>query len=361
MNYLSKVLGIHLIALLWCSQASADCNQLRNIDLTNPPKKLSATGVFSNLAELKACSEMIDYDVNSPLWSDGAEKKRWMLLPPGGRIQFHPDDPWQFPAGTIFIKHFELDLGTDQLWRLETRLLVQTSDLQWIGYTYQWQDDQKDAVLLDDFATKEFQVKDTSQPSGLRKQTWTFPSRDACLQCHNPWSGYVLGPRTGQINLERKTQGGVKNQLESWNELGLFDTNIGKVEQYSKYANPRDSAETLPKRVKSYLAVNCAQCHQPDSPVRTDIDFRYTTPFSQMNILDVIPNAGDMELQNPYIVKSGSKESSVLWLRLSTSSTLQMPPLGVNLHDKSAIDLIGEWIDSLNPNQTPVQFPVLRN
>jgi uncharacterized repeat protein (TIGR03806 family) len=327
------------------NQAQADCKQALELSPDNPPQRLSETGVFEDLAALKPCSSAIEYKVNLPFWSDGAMKRRWVILPQGGKIEFMPEDPWKYPVGSVFIKHFELTVTASKQVRVETRLLMNLGEDDWYGYSYQWQDDQKDAVLLDDSMTKEYEVFDLKESRGLRKQTWWFPSQKACLQCHNSWTGYVLGPHTGQLNLTARGEG--KNQLDLWNERSYFASNIGKASQYNTYFTPVDTTQSLEKRVKSYLATNCVQCHQPGSPVRSKMDFRFKTPLAAMNLLGQKPNAGDMEIPDALLVSPGKKESSILWQRLKTTTTLRMPPIGNKEVDTEAVQLIGAWIDQL--------------
>ena len=335
-----------LLQILASSQISlADCSQVLKISPDNPPHKLSETGVFENLSDLKICSSALKYEVNLPFWSDGALKRRWIILPKDQKIQFVPEDPWKFPKGTIFIKHFEFKSKFFKPFRIETRLLMNLTEDDWYGYSYQWQDNQKDAILLEDSATKEYSVYDPHEPTETKKQVWRFPSQRACLECHNSWSSYILGARTEQLNL---TEGGKRtNQLNSWNEMDFFSKKIEEASQFKKYVSLSDKTQTLEKRVKSYLASNCVQCHQPDSPARSHMDFRFKTPVEFMNVIGQKPNAGDMNMPDALLVKPGKKESSILWLRLMATSTLRMPPLGSNVADREAIDLIGVWIDSL--------------
>jgi uncharacterized repeat protein (TIGR03806 family) len=335
------VLVILLALFLISSGASADCTQILKLQPDNPPTKLSDTGIFENLDQLKPCASVLEYDINLPFWSDGASKRRFIILPAGGKIQFSANDPWIFPKGTIFVKHFELPIANSKKIRVETRLFMNLDDGDWYGYSYQWQDDQKDALLLDDSATKDYIVYDPASPGSAKKQSWWFPSPNACLQCHNSWSGYSLGVRTEQIN--------TGSQLDSWNEKNFFTTKIEKAVQYPAYVTPTSEQYPIEKRVKSYLASNCAQCHQPGSPVRTSIDFRFKTPLAEMQIISVKANAGDANIPNALIVSPGKKETSVLWQRLKTTSTLRMPPIGSNEVDNSAVDLIGKWIDGLKP------------
>lgn len=340
-----------LVQVLASSQLSlADCNRVVKISPDNPPPLLSETGVFEDLIDLKICSSALKYEVNLPFWSDGALKERWVILPKDQKIQFVPDDPWKFPKGTILIKHFELPSNSSKNIRIETRLLMNLAEDDWYGYSYQWQDDQKDAVLLDDSATKEYFVAAPHEPGGTRKQVWQFPSQRACLECHNSWSSYVLGIRTEQLNLVavgKQPNQKQTNQLNAWNEMNLFSKKIEEASHFTKYVSLADKTQSLEKRAKSYLASNCVQCHQPDSPVRSNIDFRLKTPVEFMNLIGRKPNAGDMDMPGALLIQPGKKESSILWLRLMSTTTMRMPPLGSNVADREGIDLIGTWIDSL--------------
>src|SRR5262245_35262697 len=82
----------------------------------NMPARLSQTGVFADTAQLIPAAGLVPYELNVSFWSDGALKSRWIALPssnnaPSG-IKFAQNDFWEFPAGTIFVKHFEV--MTDQ-------------------------------------------------------------------------------------------------------------------------------------------------------------------------------------------------------------------------------------------------------
>ena len=89
-------------------------NRPHSIDRTDQlPTKLSETGLFADLSTLTPAG-VLPYDVNSPLWSDGAHKKRWVAVPGDGtdsnpsldRIYFHRHDKWSFPTGTAFCEAF---------------------------------------------------------------------------------------------------------------------------------------------------------------------------------------------------------------------------------------------------------------
>jgi hypothetical protein len=96
------------------------------------PFRLSEVNAFSDLASLTPKTSLLPYEVNTPLWSDGALKQRWIdLRKAAGKIGFNESVPWDFPAGTVFVKHFELEITNDvpaSRRRIETRLLVKTAD-----------------------------------------------------------------------------------------------------------------------------------------------------------------------------------------------------------------------------------------
>lgn len=127
----------------------------------------------------------IPYHINSPLWSDGAVKQRWMSIPEEAQIVAEADGDFDFPVGTVLVKSFAFDDTP-----VETRLLIRHSDGGWAGYSYEWLDDGSDAVLLETGKTKVL-------PNGL---TWTFPSRTQCLICHTSEAGFALGPELAQLN-----------------------------------------------------------------------------------------------------------------------------------------------------------------
>jgi len=117
----------------------------------NAPRQLSEVGVFADLATLAPAESLAAYSVQSPLWSDGAQKQRWVALPEHQQVDFAPVGPWQFPQGTVFVKHFALALDErqpDVLTRLETRLLVSGAEQAFYGLTSKRNAEGSDAELV---------------------------------------------------------------------------------------------------------------------------------------------------------------------------------------------------------------------
>ncbi|MEZ6008973.1 MAG: PQQ-dependent sugar dehydrogenase [Planctomycetota bacterium] len=313
------------------------------------PATLSATGLFTNLATLTPAAGLVPYEVNSPLWSDGARKRRWIGLPGSTQIAFDPSGPWSFPQGTVLVKHFEIDLVPGDVGsakRLETRVLRLGSQ-GWEGTTYRWRSDGSDADLIDERETETFDVEDLDAPGGTREQTWTYPSRSDCFQCHTQAAGIVLGVRTGQLHREVAYPAATDDQLRAWNHIGLFTTDIGDVTAYAAWAEPDDLGAALEARVRAYFASNCAMCHLPGGPAPGNVDLRHDVPLAGTGIVDERPQQGDLGLMDPWIVHAGDPASSVLLLRMRRRDTLGMPRLGTALVDEVASDLVEAWIQTL--------------
>lgn len=316
---------------------------------TNPfPQRLSDTGLFTNVASLAPVPGLIEYDVSAPLWSDGAAKRRWIALPNGTTIDFHPSQPWTFPLGTVLVKHFEIETQVGNpasVKRLETRVLVNETN-GWAGYTYRWNAQQTDADLLSTAATETLTIQDPAAPGGVRQQTWTYPSRADCLSCHTSAARGPLGVRTGQLNHAFDYPNARDNQLRSWNHIGLFSSDIGNATNYVAFPDPGDAAQPLAARARAYLAANCAQCHLPGGPAPGGMDFRYETPLDAMNVVGVAPQSGTLGIPGAMRVAPGARTQSILWERMRRLDSYRMPPLASHVLDAEAIDLIGQWIDA---------------
>ncbi len=320
------------------------------------PQKLSETGVFSNLSNLTPSQGIIEYDVNVPLWSDNALKRRWIALPGTQTITFDPRASWLFPVGTVLVKHFELRLTASNVRRLETRVLIRENS-GWAGYTYRWNDTQDDADLVPSSgATANYTISDNS---GTRTQTWSYPSRTNCMDCHTQASGYVLGPRTRQLNRAFLYGAVSDNQLRSWNNIGLFSTNIGAPSTYEAYQPLFNTAATVKDRARAYLAVNCAQCHQPSGPAPGDLNFLFDATSAQMNLVGIAPTEGPVVCTAagtapcPHRASPAgttqAKEKSQVWERMRRTDSVRMPKIGSSVVDPTGVDLIGTWIDQGAP------------
>ncbi|HZF01301.1 MAG TPA: PQQ-dependent sugar dehydrogenase [Methylomirabilota bacterium] len=324
---------------------------------THPiPKLLSQTGAFADLKDLMPQDFLIPYSVNSPLWSDGAIKSRWIALPQNSKIHFWPNGEWQFPAGTVFMKNFSLpidDTNPNNLRRLETRLLVRDADGTVYGASYKWRADNSDADLVNVGITEPVEIKTAT---GTRIQNWFFPGRQDCLTCHTPQSGGVLGVKTRQLNGDFKYPNGVTdNQLRAWSHAGLFDVTLTdrEISRFEKLVSVTDTRASLELRARSYLDANCAQCHRP-GVVEAFFDARFDTPLKNQNLING-PVANQFGLPGAKVIVPGDTNRAILFRRMSLTGNLQMPPLAKNVVDEKAAAVLAEWIQSLRAK--PASLP----
>jgi mono/diheme cytochrome c family protein len=176
---------------------------------------------------------------------------------------------------------------------------------------------------------------------------YEYPSRTDCLQCHTQVAGFALGVKTRQLNRDFAYPNANDNQLRSWNNIDYFTNDIVDAGQYAAFSALSDTAATVAERARTYLDVNCAQCHQPLGPTPVEVDLRFDTAEMNMNAVGVTPTAGDLGVPNAEVIAAGEKERSVLWLRLQALDSNRMPPLASHLVDAQAVDVVGQWIDGL--------------
>ena len=312
------------------------------------PKLLSQTGVFADPAGLQPANFLIPYSVNSPLWSDGAMKTRWFTIPTNTVIGFSANGEWTFPAGSVFVKNFDLpvdDTSPKILRRLETRILVRDTNGTVYGASYKWRADHSDADLVSVGTNEDIEIK---TGTGTRTQKWFYPGRQDCITCHTTISGGVLGLNTRQLNGGFKYPNGVSgNQLDMLGHLGIFDAAFDdrKIIFYPHLVNITNIAVALQLRVRSYLDANCAMCHRPGS-AGAFFDARFDTPLKRQNLVNG-PVANQLGVAGAKIVVPGDTNKSIVFQRVSITGEGQMPPLARNLVDDRAVAVIGRWIPSL--------------
>ncbi|HEY4417080.1 MAG TPA: PQQ-dependent sugar dehydrogenase [Verrucomicrobiae bacterium] len=316
---------------------------------THPlPKLLSQTGAFADLSRLQPADGLIPYMVNAPLWSDGALKQRWFVLPEKAKVGFSETGEWKFPPGTVFVKNFSLpadDADPTVLHRLETRLLIRDTNGAVYGASYKWRADNSDADLVTAGTNEIITIKTAT---GNRTQKWFFPGRQDCLTCHTPVSGGVLGVNTRQLNGDYQYPNGVTdNQLRTLGHLGVFDKAFDdrRLYRYSKLVNLTNTTAALELRVRSYLDANCAMCHRPGG-VGAFFDARFGTPLNKQNLING-PVANLLGIPGAKVVAPGDPQKSILFHRLSLVGEGQMPPIARNIVDDPAVTLIGQWISQL--------------
>ena len=307
------------------------------------PTVLSTTGAFSDVPNVVPTEGLIPFAVNSPLWSDGALKSRWMAVPndgppygPDEQIDFAPTGEWTFPNGTVFVKEFDLIVNelTQERKRLETRLLVRDENGAVYGVTYKWRADNSDADLLPDGLDEDVPI--TTATGETQIQTWHYPSRAECLFCHNPPASYVLGPKTHQLNgnFTYPSTGRTDNQLRTLNHLGMLNPSIDEtaIPTFLHSVVVTDETQPIQVRMRSWIDSNCSQCHRPTGYCPS-YDARFYTPLEDQNLIDSF-------------VKFRDLDGSEVYQRDNALDAIKMPPLDKNLVHEAAMAVLRQWIAS---------------
>lgn len=296
------------------------------------PALLSQTGCVERAKPQKPVAEIVPYDVNVPLWSDGASKRRWMSLPARARIAVRDDGDWDLPAGTVLMKEFSAG-GR----RIETRLLVNRGDA-WEGYSYEWNREETDAMLVPD-------GKEVLTAEGA---SWQIPSRAQCFECHTRAAGITLGLETGQLNRDFAIDSGRSgNQIAFLRARGAFEADPGKPARLER-APSLEASASVEARARAYLHANCSMCHRPGgTAAQAEIDLRASISLRRMNLCNVEPILGDAGHEGSRLIAPGDASSSVLLLRMRDSRAGRMPPLATSRIDDKAVALVAEWIESM--------------
>jgi uncharacterized repeat protein (TIGR03806 family) len=299
------------------------------------PLLLSQTPYFKDLKSRKLVSGVLSYDVNVPLWSDGAAKERGLYLPPGTQITYADNvSAWSFPMGSVVIKSFLLG-GKP----IETRLLRHESD-GWHGATYRWNAGSTEGNLMT-----------TNASVMISGQSWPFPSRADCQACHTTASGQVLGLTTAQLNLSHDMLGTGTSapQLDTLKQIKAFSNPpAGDASTLPTLPAATDTSASIDQRARAYLHANCAHCHQPGGLAEQTFDIRYTTSLSQTGVCNAQPQKGDTGVTGALLLSVGKPDMSVMWLRMtSLNPTLRMPLIGSHVVDTTGSALIYNWIQNL--------------
>jgi uncharacterized repeat protein (TIGR03806 family) len=336
--------------ILLCDAGDNQIKRLISVPVSGQPLPgtLAETGAFADLPTLTPAQGIVAYDVNLPFWSDHAQKTRWFYIPTNRTITFRPTLNWSFPTGSVWIKHFELELTNgvpDSRRRVETRLIVRDNANGVYGVTYRWGTSLDNASLVGEAGLDEsFVINDGGN---LRTQVWHYPGRGECLQCHTgpTLGGLALGFNTPQMNRDFAYGDVVDNQLRALQNAGYFSSSSTPVMVNSARALVALSNEdaSVEQRVRSYLAVNCAVCHAPGGTGLGNFDTRLLTALSQANLVNgPLVNSGGNATNR--VIVPGSLTHSMLLTRLSTRGPGRMPPVDSTEVDAAAVALVQRWI-----------------
>ncbi len=315
------------------------------------PRRLSETGLFADVESHEMQPGVLPYAVNVELWSDGAHKERWLAIPADGKIGYREKRGWDLPEGTVLVKSFALEqeagVPESRRW-IETRLLTRQQG-EWVGYSYLWNDEQTDAELVEKQGRDvEYAIHDATAPGGVRRQTWHYPSRTECMVCHSRAANYVLGISTAQLNRVHEASAGSVNQIEVFEQLGLFVEELPeRPDDMQRLSALDDHTADVDHRARSYLHANCSFCHVEAGGGNSAVDFEIIAKPDEARLIDGRPVHTTFDLTNARIVAPGDPQRSLVLYRMDRRGRGQMPPLASSIVDEQAVALLREWIAAM--------------
>ena len=304
------------------------------------PDDLYCTGLYQGHTSQLA-SGVMPYTPGVLLWSDGAEKHRFLYLPPGSKIDTSDLDAWKFPVGTKAWKEFRFDGAL-----VETRLFWKRSSSEWASGTYIWNPDGS-ATL------------NTSAPKGvILPSGYEIPTQKDCDKCHHGGSDKLLGLEAVALGLPT-AEGATLAALAAAGRLSA-------APQVTAVALPEDATHKA-SGAFGYLHANCGMpCHSSRGlGDETKLVLRIRagelwpaagavpTPVEQTDLylatVGKDPSTASVAQHFPgaFRVTPGTHDQSVIWLVSHLRGTYQMPPLVSHQIDEAGTQLLADWIDAL--------------
>jgi hypothetical protein len=307
------------------------------------PTDLRCTGLYSDWAAKTVSTDALPYTPGLVLWSDGADKSRWIALPAGQKIDTSDMDEWTFPVGTKIWKEFRLalaDASTTET-RIETRLLWKQNASTWLRTTYRWTaDGVSDATELTD---GELEVDGTS---------YEVPNQTECNQCHNGRLDGVLGFEA--VALSSPAASGLTMQA-------LVTQKLLTAPPTAPLVVPGDAIESA---ALGWMHMNCGtSCHNGGngsgrvSGFLTRLD---VAMLASVKTTDTYTTGWNVPTQNftiadaavTYRLHACDTGSSAAYTRSAvrtgvdgTPSNVQMPSIDTHQVDQPDLAAMGAWID----------------
>lgn len=289
--------------------------------------------------------EMLPFAPQYPLWTDGAEKRRWLHLPAGRFIDASRPDAWQFPPGTRLWKEFGF-AGRP----VETRFIERLPDGGWRYASYVWDADGRDARLAPE---RGLALAVDGAPGGR----YEVPSRADCTACHDGAAVPVLGASALQLSPERDplaphaapARPGDAD-LRTLSARGWLRNLPAAMLEEPPLIAARSPAE---RAAFGYLHANCGHCHNDaGAPVALVLAQSAADPAGsaervRASLLNMPARYHPADgAPDARLVAPGRPEASLLLARMQTRQRLrQMPPLGTRQPDADGIAAVTSWIN----------------
>jgi hypothetical protein len=312
-----------------------------------------------------------------PLWSDGAVKDRYILLPANTYIDTTIPDRWAFPIGTKLWKLFTSE-GT----RIETRLLIKAREgmgfASWDSFVYLWAQDQRSATLWDATAIM------MGVPNALGKDH-DVPSQADCTTCHtitvaddvakaNVPGDAVNGFGAIQLNWDPPVEPNRPKPITLRGLIfrGVLRNGIAGLQNVfvdkSRIPGDANAQDAL-----GYIHANCGHCHGGATPRAS---FALWAPTGQNEVKDMpafqfgcgkcLARWFAKPVQDDptgavykYRIQPGDAAMSGIFGRMQyhlandptrRDPANQMPKIGTEFVDVTGLTHVQNWIDAMDPS-----------
>ncbi|APR78561.1 Hypothetical protein A7982_03908 [Minicystis rosea] len=314
------------------------------IPATGLPDDVYCTGLYANRVSADLAAGVQAYTPGAVLWSDGAEKHRYLLLPEGEPIDTSDLDSWQFPVGTKAWKDFKVDGKL-----VETRLEWKRTATEWASGTYVWN-------AAGTAATLNTETKGIILPSG-----YEIPTVKSCDKCHHGASDHLLGVEALLLGLPN-AEGATLASLAA-------NGHLSHPPAHTTVTLPEDSTGKAAAAL-GYLDVNCGiACHStrglgeetklvlrlrasdfwPDgaSGAVEKVSVDKTEMWASM--INQMPTTMSVAQHFPGALRltPGAHDHSLVWLVSHLRGNYQMPPLVSHAIDEDGTAKLAAWIDAL--------------
>ncbi len=308
--------------------------------------KLSMYGFFKGkLGDLNPSEGVMKYELNSPLFSDYAEKARFISLPMGSTINFNETEILHFPQGTTLIKNFHYPDSSGIRKIIETRLLIHEA-FGWRPITYIWNEEQTEAYFH--MLGADIPVVATDDDGNKHNIDYSVPDINQCKNCHMRDRGtFPIGPSARQLNKTIMINGKEFNQLEYYRP---FINNMPENGKISALVDYNESSHNIEDRARSYLDSNCGNCHRPEGSAKTSgLNLNYfEKDLFKLGVNKGPIAAGKASGGRLHDIALGDPDGSIMVYRMeSTDPEVMMPEMGRKLVHKEGVALIREWIKSM--------------
>lgn len=356
-SIISPFLWIGLLFLFINACGTKPCKngiQSPCIPVEKPHAELSDYNLYEGaLSDLNPVDGLLPYDLNTQLFSDYAQKQRFVYVPPDSSVAYNDQEVLEFPVGSMLVKNFYYDLDQRDTSSnhviIETRLLMRKVT-GWTAETYAWDEDQNEAFLQQAGDQKE--VTWTDQEGLTRNVNFLIPTKNDCKTCHSHNNElFPLGPEVRNLNKSYPYEDGSENQLIKWEEAGILTAKPDLKEAPKVPVWDDSSTGSIEQRARIYLDVNCANCHSQEGSASHSglfLDYRQDDPF-RLGVMKSPVAAGTGSGGLNYSIVPGRPDQSIMVYRMeSVHPAERMPEVGRTLVHEEAVELIREWVRKMD-------------